>query len=636
QRAYIKIETIHGTTVPEIHAALNEVCGTDTVDQIRKKRPGMLQNGVSILHDNARPHIGAPVIALLEKYGWERLKHPPYSPDLSPPDFDLFPKLKEPLRGIRFPNLDILNEEVFYSPIGTKRKNIETAVKVKKIRMGLVNAPGITEIDSSHSRKIVWYYTKNLNNIFNYKIFLQSLKPSIIQLLKTISVNNPIKFNFKLESIYYKPQVDNSTVDRSFKTSARAIFFESEIEDIVEENIRTGHVSKSGKGVYLYVYTDSWGKLEEETLRDEFFSTLMDENIAGTEYNHAKAVWRKFGCKTFGEYSDLYLKIDVMLLTDVFDNFRDICQTTYNLDPAYYYTAPGFSFDCMLKYTGVKLELPSDYDMLLMFENGIRGGLVQASKRYGKANNYTTPDYDKTKDDSCLIYQDCDVRVYAKRRIRYEVDIEFPKHSHDDHNDLPFLPNNGVPPGSKVRMLKATLEEKTNYIIHYRNLRQAMANGLIVKKSPWLKKYIVLNTEMRKKAANTFEKDFYKFVNKAVFDSLVYHIDTRNFYEDLLKKLGFLDCTDTSNLPANYPCFVTKRKNITGLFSDESDGKTITEFCALRAKSYAYKIDGVDKIMAKGIRGHVVKNHMTFDDHIKCLFDEDGPDVYRENVSIRS
>ncbi|VVC34278.1 Ribonuclease H-like domain [Cinara cedri] len=171
QRAYIKIETIRGKTVPEIHAALNEVCGTDTVDrstvqrwhqrfrdgrisidnnprsgrpstvtqdntnaailatlldedrritvreienetEIRNKRPGMLQNGVSILHDNARPHIGAPVVALLEKYGWERLKHPPYSPDLSPPNFDLFPKLKEPLRGIRFPNLDILNEEV--------------------------------------------------------------------------------------------------------------------------------------------------------------------------------------------------------------------------------------------------------------------------------------------------------------------------------------------------------------------------------------------------------------------------------------------------------------------------------------------------------------------------------------------
>ncbi|VVC29804.1 Transposase, type 1 [Cinara cedri] len=69
----------------------------------KKLRPGMLQNGVSILHDNARPHIGAPVIALLEKYGWERLKHPPYSPDLSPPDFDLFPKLRNHLEGSVFP-----------------------------------------------------------------------------------------------------------------------------------------------------------------------------------------------------------------------------------------------------------------------------------------------------------------------------------------------------------------------------------------------------------------------------------------------------------------------------------------------------------------------------------------------------
>lgn len=80
--------------------------------EIRKKRPGMLQRGVSLLHDNARPHIGAAVVALLERYRWERLNHPPYSPDLSPPDFDLFPKLKEPLRGVRFPDLNALNARV--------------------------------------------------------------------------------------------------------------------------------------------------------------------------------------------------------------------------------------------------------------------------------------------------------------------------------------------------------------------------------------------------------------------------------------------------------------------------------------------------------------------------------------------
>ncbi|XP_025154653.1 uncharacterized protein LOC105190474 [Harpegnathos saltator] len=80
--------------------------------KIRKLRPGMLQSGVLILHDNARPYIGAPIIELLEKYGWERLRHPAYSPDLSPPDFDLFPKMKEPLRGVRFPTLEVLRREV--------------------------------------------------------------------------------------------------------------------------------------------------------------------------------------------------------------------------------------------------------------------------------------------------------------------------------------------------------------------------------------------------------------------------------------------------------------------------------------------------------------------------------------------
>lgn len=126
------------------------------------------------------------------------------------------------------------------------------------------------------------------------------------------------------------------------------------------------------KGVYPYEYTDSWDKLEETQLprKEHFYSSLKEKDVTEEEYEHAKNVWNHFKCKTLGEYSDLYLKVDVMLLVDIYENFRDICLSVYSIDPAFYFTSPGMSFDCMLKNTGVKLNLLTDYDMLLMFEKG--------------------------------------------------------------------------------------------------------------------------------------------------------------------------------------------------------------------------------------------------------------------------
>ncbi|KAF0710628.1 C2H2-type domain-containing protein, partial [Aphis craccivora] len=315
------------------------------------------------------------------------------------------------------------------------------------------------------------------------------------------------------------------------------------------------------KGVFPYEYTDEWSKLEETALppKHDFYSVLLEKHVSDEDYVHAMEVWRHFKCPNLGDYSDLYLKVDVLLLADVMENFRDLCMSTYNLDPVYYYTAPGFTFDAMLRYTGVKLELLIDYDMVLFVEQGIRGGLVQASERYCRANNPKTPGYDAEKPPSWLVYQDCKYtsqqlvrvrhgRIHTLRRVQvvrgrtlelldgmteksnvgrvFEVDIAYPDNLHDAHNDLPFLPRNAVPPGSKVNKLMATLERKERYIFHYRNLKQAIANGLIVEKvhrvlefqqSGWLVKYIDLNTEMRKKAGNAFERDFFKLLNNAVF-----------------------------------------------------------------------------------------------------------------------
>lgn len=136
-------------------------------------------------------------------------------------------------------------------------------------------------------------------------------------------------------------------------------------------------------------------------------------------------------------------------------------------------------------------------------------------------------------------------------------------------------------------------------------------------------------------------------INVLIFfpDSLVYNINTKDFYADLINSTDLFSQMDTADLPEEHPCFTDLRKKVPGYFSDEVKGDTILEFIALRAKSYSYKIDRVGKnikIKAKGVRGHVVKNHMSFDDHKRCLFatNEEGCgigfDPYKVNISIRS
>ena len=143
------------------------------------------------------------------------------------------------------------------------------------------------------------------------------------------------------------------------------------------------------KGIYPYEYMDTLEKLKETQLppKETFYSRLDNEGISDENYEHAEKVWKTFGLKNLEDYHNLYSRVDVLLLADVFENFRDIGIKNYNLDPVHYYTAPGLAWDAALKLTEVKLELLSDPDMLLMVEKGIRGGVSMISNRYGKANN---------------------------------------------------------------------------------------------------------------------------------------------------------------------------------------------------------------------------------------------------------
>ena len=112
-----------------------------------------------------------------------------------------------------------------------------------------------------------------------------------------------------------------------------------------------------------------------------------------------------FQIKNLGEYHDLYLKTDVLLWADVFENFRDECLKNYVLDPARYFTSPGVSWDAALKKTKVKLDLITDIDIQLFIEKGFRGGISYIAHRYAKANNKYLPNYNPELDDSYLMDQ---------------------------------------------------------------------------------------------------------------------------------------------------------------------------------------------------------------------------------------
>ena len=162
------------------------------------------------------------------------------------------------------------------------------------------------------------------------------------------------------------------------------------------------------KGAYPYEYMDGWNKVNEKVLpsKESVYSSLTMEDISETDYAHANNVFKKFSMNNLGDYHDLYVRSDTLLLADIFENFRQSCLENYELDPAHFVSLPGLAWQACLKKTNVEFELLKDYDMLLMIEEGICGGICHAVNRYAHANNHYMKDYDKTKESSYIQYLD--------------------------------------------------------------------------------------------------------------------------------------------------------------------------------------------------------------------------------------
>ena len=340
------------------------------------------------------------------------------------------------------------------------------------------------------------------------------------------------------------------------------------------------------KGVYPYDYMDSFEKFNSPLpTKEDFYSILNNKHISYEDYEPAKNVWNTFSLKNMGEYHDLYLKSDILLLVDVFENFRKTCLEYYKLDPCHYFTSPGLSWDAMLKMTDIKLELMTDIDMFQFIEKGLRGGISYIANRHGKANNKYMKDYNKDKPSKYIMYLDANnlygwamsqylptggfrwmtqkqidktnLALYkedSKKGLIIEVDLEYPKELHDLHNDYPLAAEKikvekemlskyckkisdeyKISTGLVYKLIP-TLSNKEKYVLHYRNLQLYLDLGLKISKvhrvlefdqSPWLKQYIDYNTEKRKNAKNDFEKDLFKLMNNSVFGKTMENIRKR-------------------------------------------------------------------------------------------------------------
>ena len=438
-----------------------------------------------------------------------------------------------------------------------------------KLRNNLYKIPVIFHNMTGYDSHL---FVKKIDKLNNIRVTAKGME-------KYIKIVGQVNFP-SAENCSYTPNVKFQFIDSHQ-------FLHASLEKLVGNLERTDftHTDKffksrsdlfKSKGVYPYDFMDCWKKFDFKELptKEDFHNYLKGQKCSDQDYATFVKMYQILDCANLGEYHDYYLYSDVTLLADVFEKFRDICIRFYGLDPVYYCTAPSLSFDAMLKMTKVQLNLITDPDIYLLWEQHIRGGLVNVAKRYVKANNKYLPDYNPSKPSSFIEYVDAnalysfvmeemlpldggsyvpcegfnketilDLDDYGEDGYLFVVDLHIPKELHDYFNDYPMAPESLViddvmlSPKSrelkpnflntKVQKLLTTLHDKDDYPVHYRNLKYYLTKGFELKKihkvlkfkqSAFMKCYIEFNIKQRNRSnINAFEKDFFKLMNNSVF-----------------------------------------------------------------------------------------------------------------------
>ena len=349
----------------------------------------------------------------------------------------------------------------------------------------------------------------------------------------------------------------------------------------------TRYESLTNKGIYFYDYASSFSVFRQTSFPEQinFYNKLKEEGITDEEYQRAKKIYDEFDCKDLHSYMMLYVKTDAILLCDIFEHFRELCLTYYELDPLHSISLPGFTWEAMLKMTGVKLELLSDIDMYTFIENSIRGGVCTINHRHFVANNHYLDDYDGNEKSSFIHYVDANnlygasmsqplptgnYRWLNQEEISsldimkldpdadtcfiLEVDLLYPESLHDSHNDFPLavekkavnecqlsdfnrlcLKNEGEKFISSTKLCP-DLTHKSNYTLSLRNLQLCVSQGLklthihrvlAADQSRFLKSYIDFNSKKRQESKSKFSSDFFKLCNNAVYGKFIEDIRKR-------------------------------------------------------------------------------------------------------------
>ncbi len=411
----------------------------------------------------------------------------------------------------------------------------------------------------------------------------------------------------------YKPKVIAKAIEKYLYLGINCIDFKDSLQFLpnsleqLTKNLREKDGKNKEKFPHLWTYfKEKWGHLHESNFDlitrklhypysfisneaiflegtppdiTKFKSDLTNQELTTEEYDSFLHLWNNFGLKNIGELHDLYVEVDVLLLADCFEKFRTFSLKNYKLDPVHFMTAPALSWDSALLHTDAKLEIPTDPDIHLFIDKGIRGGISFVGNPHAKACNKHIDETNVSDENDFIMFFDVNnqygaamseylptdgfewdlsfnnmsaeeqtefilgLKDDASTGYIFQCDLEYPNNLHDIHDEFPMCPENltikdnwlstyqmemkknfNIKGASKKLCL--TLFDKRDYILHYRNLKYCLSKGLKIKRvnkvlkfnqSPWLRSYIELNTKLRQEANSKFEESFPKLMNNSFF-----------------------------------------------------------------------------------------------------------------------